>query len=38
MEQIKKLKASRKRQVTYKGRPIRITPELAVESLKARRA
>jgi hypothetical protein len=33
------LKAEReKRQVTYKGRPIRITPEFSPETIKARRS
>jgi hypothetical protein len=33
------LKASREKgQITFKGRPIRITPDFSTESMKARRA
>ena len=33
------LKAAREKgQVTYKGRPIRITPDFSTETMKARRA
>jgi hypothetical protein len=33
------LKAARKKdQITYKGRPIRITPDSSTETMKARRA
>ena len=30
--------AKKKGQVTYKGRPIRITPDFSMETLKARRS
>ena len=36
--QMKFLYSEKKGQVTYKGRPIRITPEFSTETLKARRA
>ena len=38
-EQRKNIKAARKKgQVTYKGRPIKITPDFSTETMKARRA
>jgi hypothetical protein len=39
IEQRKKIKTSKEKgQVTYKGSPIRITPDFSTETIKARKA